>query len=45
MKLLLNHGAKLESQDKYGRAALSRAEALGSKAVVKFLREHAANPN
>ena len=37
MKLLLDRGAELESQDSYGRTALSWAAGNGHETVVKLL--------
>ena len=42
MKLLLEHGAELETKDEDGRTPLSCAAGNGHEAVVKLLLENGA---
>lgn len=43
MKLLLDHGADIETKDFHGRTALSFAAESGGEAVVRLLVENSAN--
>ncbi|HZU29403.1 MAG TPA: ankyrin repeat domain-containing protein [Bryobacteraceae bacterium] len=45
VRLLLDHGARVDAQDKRGRTALYRATAEGKEGAMRLLLAHKADPN